>query len=150
MGSSCVHFLTEVLQVPSHASMIERGEVEPYLSLRRGDPPAQLEKRHQAFPPTRLIAFAKVIIPDPHAQIGEPDLQQRHDLIFCVIQFPHFAFAFSKLLLLAQDVSEGATGLFTAFQLACSSDPQSLAAMILTQRGFWRPSYFVRSLSARI
>jgi hypothetical protein len=65
--------------------MVERREVEPYLGFGRSDPPAQLEKRHQAFPPTRLLAFAKVVIPDPHAQIGEPDLEQGHDLVFGVI-----------------------------------------------------------------
>jgi hypothetical protein len=77
--------------------MIERGEVEPHLSFRRGDPPAQLEERYQAFPPTGLITFPKGVISDPHAQICESDLQQRHELIFGVIQFLHFAFACSKL-----------------------------------------------------
>lgn len=45
--------------------MVERGELEPHLGFGRGDPPAQLEKRHQAFPPTGLIAFSKVVIPGP-------------------------------------------------------------------------------------
>src|SRR5438270_865134 len=105
LGSVCIHFSTEVLQIPSHSSMIERGEVEPHLGFRGGDPPAQLEERCQAFPPTGLITFPKVVISDPHAQIGESDLQQRHDLIFAVIQFLHFAFACSKLFLLAKDES---------------------------------------------
>jgi hypothetical protein len=56
-----------------------------------------LEERYQALPPTGLITFPKVVISDPHAQIGESDLQQRHDLIFGVIQFLHFTFACSKL-----------------------------------------------------
>jgi hypothetical protein len=77
--------------------MIERGEVEPHFGLRGGDPPAQLEERYQAFPPTGLITFPKVVISDPHAQIGESDLKPRHELIFGVIQFLHFAFACSKL-----------------------------------------------------
>src|SRR6266567_5494288 len=120
VGSVCIHFSTEVLQIPAHSSMIERGDVEPHLSFRRGDPPAQLEERYQAFPPTGLITFPKVVISDPHAQIGESDLQQRHDLIFGVIQFLHFAFACSKLFLLAQDESQDSTGLFTVVQFAFS------------------------------
>ena len=75
--------------------MIERGEVEPHLGLRCGD---------------------------PHAQIGESDLKPRHDLIFGVIQFLHFAFACSKLFLPAKDESQGSTGLFTVVQLAFPSD----------------------------
>ena len=51
LGSVCIHFSTEVLQIPSHAPMIERGEVEPHLGLRGGDPPAQLEERYQASHP---------------------------------------------------------------------------------------------------
>ncbi len=73
--------------------MVEWAEIEFHLVLRCGNPAAQLEERQQAFPPTRLIACSKVVIPDPHPQIGESDLQQRHDLIFGVIQFLHFAFA---------------------------------------------------------
>jgi hypothetical protein len=65
--------------------MIERGEVEPYFGCGCGDPATQLEKRHQAFPPTRLLAFSKVMITDPHPQIGESDLQQGHDLVFGII-----------------------------------------------------------------
>ncbi len=122
MGSTCIHFLTEVLQVPSQSSVIERREVEPYLGLCRGNPPAQVEERHKAFPPTRLIAFPKVVIPEPHAQIREPDLQQSHDLIFGVIQFLHFAFACLEVFLLAKDLSEDSTGLFTVIQLAFSTD----------------------------
>ncbi len=73
--------------------MVEWTEVESHLVLRWGNPAAQLEERHQAFPPTRLVAFSKVVIPDPHPQVSESDLQQRHNLIFGVIQFLHFAFA---------------------------------------------------------
>ena len=51
LDSVCIHFSTEVLQIPSHAPMIERGEVEPHLGLRGGDPPAQLEERYQASHP---------------------------------------------------------------------------------------------------
>jgi len=102
--------------------VIERGEVEPYLGLCRGDPPAQVEERHKAFPPTRLIAFPKVVIPEPHAQIRESNLQQSHDLIFGVIQFLHFAFACLEVFLLAKDLSEDSTGLFTVIQLAFSTD----------------------------
>src|SRR5207247_5313821 len=75
LGSVGIHFSTEVLQIPSHSSMIERGEVKPHLGFRGGDPPAQLEERYQAFPSTGLITFPKVVISDPHAQIGESDLQ---------------------------------------------------------------------------
>src|SRR6266536_6595845 len=50
-----------------------------------------------------LIACSKVMIPDPHPQIGESDLQQGHDLVFGIIYFPHFAFVCSKVFLLAQD-----------------------------------------------
>jgi hypothetical protein len=103
--------------------MIERGEVEPHFGLRRGDPPAQLEERYQAFPPTGLITFPKVVISDPHAQIGESDLKPRHELIFGVIQFLHFAFACSKLFLLAKNESQGSTRPFTVVQLAFSGDP---------------------------
>jgi hypothetical protein len=39
-----------------------------------------------------------------------------------MVQFPHFPFACSKFFLLAQDVSEGSTGLFTGFQLSLSSN----------------------------
>src|SRR5258708_34285997 len=90
VGSPCIHFLTEGMQVPSQSSVIERREVEPYLGLCRGNPPAQVEERHKAFPPTRLIAFPKVVIPEPHAQIREPDLHQSHDRDFALIQFLHF------------------------------------------------------------
>ena len=96
--------------------MIERGEVEPHFGFRGGDKPAQLEERYQAFPPTGLITFPKVVISDPHAQIGESDLRQRHDLIFGVIQFLHFAFACSKLFALSKDESQDSTGLFTVVQ----------------------------------
>jgi hypothetical protein len=102
-----IHFSTQILQVPSHGPVVERGEVEPHFGLRRGDPPTQLEERHHAFPATRLIAFPKVVITEPHAQIREANLQQSHDLIFGVIQFLHFAFAYLEVLLLAQDMSEG-------------------------------------------
>ncbi len=122
MGSVCVHFSTQVLQVPSHSSMVKRREVEPHRGFRRGDPAAQLEERQQAFPPTRLIAFPKVMLTGPHTHIREPDLQQRHDLIFGVIQFLHLAFAYPEVFLLAQDLSKGSTGLFTVFQLAFSAD----------------------------
>ena len=44
--STGIHVLTELLQVPSHCPMVERGEVEPHFGLGRSDPPAQLEKRH--------------------------------------------------------------------------------------------------------
>ena len=77
--------------------MVEWAEVESHLVLRCGNPAAQLEEWHQAFPATRLVAFSKVVIPDPHPQIRESDLQQRHDLIFGVIQFLHFAFACSEV-----------------------------------------------------
>jgi hypothetical protein len=70
-----IHFSTEILQVASHCSMVERRKVQPHLGLRRRDPPAQLEERHQTFPSTRLIALPKVVIPDPHAQIRKPNLQ---------------------------------------------------------------------------
>ena len=122
VDSTRIHFLTEVLQVPSQSSVIEQGEVEPYLGLCRGDPAAQVEERHKAFPPTRLIAFPKVVIPEPHAQMRESNLQQSHDLIFGVIQFLHFAFACPEVFLLAQDVSEGSTGHFTVVQFAFSTD----------------------------
>ena len=73
--------------------MVEWAEIEAHLVVRCGNPAAQLEERQQAFPPTRLVACSKVVIPDPHPQVGESDLQQRHDLILGVIQFLHFAFA---------------------------------------------------------
>jgi len=73
--------------------MVEWREVEPHFGLGRSDPPAQLEEWHQAFPPTRLIALPKIVIADPHAQISQSYFQQRHDLVFGVIEFPHFAFA---------------------------------------------------------
>jgi len=91
--------------------MIEWGEVQLHLGLRCCDPPAQLEKRYQAFTPTGLIAFPKVVIPDPHPQIRESDLQEGHELIFGVIQFLHFAFVCPEFFLLAKDLSEGTTGL---------------------------------------
>ncbi len=93
VNQTCIHFSTQTLQIPFHSPMVEWREVEPHLSLRRGDPPAQPEKRHQAFPSTAVIAFSKVVIPDPPPQIRESELQQSHNLVFGVIQFPHFAFA---------------------------------------------------------
>ena len=120
MNSTGSHCSTEILQVPSHCSVVEWAEVESHLVLRCGNPAAQLEERHQAFPPTRLIACSKVVIPGPHPQIGQSDLQQGHDLVFGVIQFPHFAFARLEVCLLAQDLSKGSTGSCTVVQLAFS------------------------------
>src|SRR5205807_166224 len=97
VSSTGIHFSTEILQVPFHCSVVEWAEVESHLVLRCGNPAAQLEAWHQAFPATRLVAFSKVVMPDPHPQIRESDLQQRHDLIFGVIQFLHFAFACSEV-----------------------------------------------------
>ncbi len=102
--------------------MVERRKVQSHLGFRRRDPPAQLEEGQQAFPSTRLITLPKVVITDPHAQIREPNLQQRHDLVFGVIQFLHFAFACLELFLLAKNESEGSTGLFTVVQLSFPSN----------------------------
>ena len=89
---ACIHVSTQVLQVPSHSPMVERGEVQCHLGWRGSDPPAQLEERQQAFPPARLIALPKIVITQPHPQIRYSDLQHGHDLVFGIIQFPHLAF----------------------------------------------------------
>lgn len=101
--------------------MVEWGELQSHLGWRGANPPAQLEERHQTFPPARLIARPKGAISQPHAQIGYPHLQDGHDLIFGVIQFPHRACTGAQVFLLSQDLPEDTTGPFTESELSFTS-----------------------------
>jgi hypothetical protein len=72
---------------------------------------------------TRVLT--KIVVSSPHAQVGQPYFQQRHDVIRCVIEFVHLSRLRLQILLSPEHLPQ-----FLAIALTCGQDAKAPHRML--------------------